>query len=140
MAFDRFYKKLKENDKGCLEWQGYCQSSGHGQIFFNGKLIGTHRLAWLLSNGEIPNGMQVLHKCDNGSCCNPNHLFLGTHADNMKDMCHKGRGNNQKKTHCKNGHEFSFTNTMRNGNGRKCKQCHRIRSLNYHYKKMTEVK
>ena len=76
MAFDRFYKKLKENDKGCLEWQGHRAKTGHGQIYFNGKLIGPHVLTWLLKNGAIPKGMCVCHTCDNPPCCNIEHLFL----------------------------------------------------------------
>ena len=140
MAFDRFYKKLKENHKGCLEWQGHRAKTGHGQIYFNGKLIGPHVLTWLLKNGAIPKGMCVCHTCDNPPCCNIEHLFLDTQSGNMKDMYKKGRSANQKKTHCKYGHEFTEENIIKNGNGRKCKQCHRKRSLSSYYKKIVEVK
>lgn len=51
-----------------------------------------HRVAWQLANGEIPDGLCVLHKCDNPKCCNPSHLFLGTHADNAHDRDNKKRG------------------------------------------------
>ena len=55
-------------------------------------LIETHRAAWLVTFGEIPAGMFVCHRCDNPPCCNPDHLFLGAHRDNMRDMRAKGRG------------------------------------------------
>ena len=76
----------------CLEWQGYVRPNGYG-------MVGTpvegaryaHRVAWLLVNGEIPEGQFVLHRCDNRRCIEPSHLFLGTHTDNMRDMANKGR-------------------------------------------------
>lgn len=52
---------------------------------------GSHRVAWTISHGPIPDGLWVLHRCDNPPCCNPAHLFLGTVSDNNKDMCAKGR-------------------------------------------------
>lgn len=64
---------------------------GHGRISFGGKREGAHRAAWLIKHGEIPKGMHVLHKCDEPSCLNPDHLFLGTQADNMKDKAKKKR-------------------------------------------------
>lgn len=77
---------------GCVIWLGHVGHSGHGQVFFNGKLERTHRVAWIKANGDIPEGVSVLHKCDVASCVNPNHLFLGTQKDNMSDMRLKNRG------------------------------------------------
>lgn len=93
-------KTFKENFKdrcfpitetGCFIWMGYIQKNGYGQVFMNGKLNRAHRASWEIEYGAIPHSMNVLHKCDNPSCVNPAHLFLGTQADNMRDMNNKNR-------------------------------------------------
>lgn len=70
--------------------------AGYGVFGLGGRLnhrnIKAHRFAWVIKNGEIQGGLQVLHKCDNPSCCNVDHLFLGTQKDNMLDMKTKKRG------------------------------------------------
>ena len=79
---------------GCWMWQRSVQRNGYGQIGAGSKRGGmknTHRVAWEVFNGAIPAKMQVLHRCDRKLCCNPGHLFLGTQADNMRDMDAKGR-------------------------------------------------
>lgn len=76
---------------GCLNWIGSKSMNGYGQIKVNGKQIGAHRVAYELAFGEIPQGMSVMHKCDNPSCVNPDHLAIGTPQDNMDDMKNKGR-------------------------------------------------
>jgi len=75
----------------CWEWTGYKDKNGYGQIGINNKIYYTHRIVYELINGSIPSNLSILHHCDNPSCCNPNHLFLGTRADNIKDMVSKGR-------------------------------------------------
>jgi hypothetical protein len=74
----------------CWEWKLSCSDNGYGAVTFQGKRYSTHRLAWILSFGD-PGELFVLHSCDNPPCCNPNHLFLGTHDDNMADSRAKGR-------------------------------------------------
>lgn len=79
---------------GCWIWTRSTCSKGYGQVWYDGKLIRAYRLSWILSNGPIPNGMCVLHRCDTPLCINPQHLFLGTRKDNILDMCKKKRNVN----------------------------------------------
>lgn len=76
-------------ESACWPWTG-SKVSGYGCVGWNGKIRKAHRVAWEITHSECPTG-DVLHTCDNPVCCNPNHLFLGTHADNMSDMVRKGR-------------------------------------------------
>lgn len=80
----------------CWEWLAFCDKDGYGKCNFNRQSKLVHRIVWELINGLIPNGLSVLHKCDNPRCCNPEHLFLGTHLDNNRDMVAKGRNNPSK--------------------------------------------
>lgn len=96
---DRFVDKVKKLSVElvmgigpCWEWQGNCHpTAGYGTIRARGKTAWTHRVSWELYRGPVPAGKMVLHTCDNRRCVRPDHLFLGTHADNMKDMDQKGR-------------------------------------------------
>ena len=74
----------------CWEWI-IVPKCEYGKFWSNGKHVYAHRFSWELVNGEIPDGLFVLHKCDNRSCVNPEHLFLGTCQDNTNDMINKGR-------------------------------------------------
>lgn len=92
---DRFWKFVIIRDNGCWGWSG-SKSRGYGQISTRrGRSPAkAHRVSWFIHNGEpIPNGMSICHTCDNPECTNPEHLFLGTHRDNMMDAHKKGRLN-----------------------------------------------
>lgn len=76
----------------CWEWTGN-KARGYGQIMVGGKVHKAHRLAYFIAHGAFDWSMFVCHTCDNPSCCNPSHLFLGTCSDNFQDMLKKGRAN-----------------------------------------------
>ena len=90
---ERFWLKVHRGD-GCWEWHG-CRLSQEPKrnygIAWNGYDIRAHRYSWELTNGPVPAGMHVLHRCDNPPCVRPDHLFLGTQGDNLRDAVEKGR-------------------------------------------------
>lgn len=133
---ERFFEVLVEMPSGCIEWTRGLDAYGYGQVRLNGTMAKTHRVAWTLTNGSIPDGMCVLHRCDNPPCCNVEHLFLGTLADNSADMVAKGRcrsgANSKSKTHCPAGHPYDETNTYVTPKGKRmCRTCRRAAEARY---------
>ena len=123
---ERFWIKVQKTPE-CWMWTASTDSDGYGQFDHNH----AHRVAWELTYDPIPPGLHVLHRCDNPPCVRPDDLFLGTPADNTRDMVEKGRwrGNGyERKTHCKRGHPFVGANLyLKPRGGRACKECHRAR-------------
>lgn len=138
----RFEAKISpEPTSGCWLWTGSVAGFGYGRIQRGprgGGVVLAHRVSWELYRGPIPVGLCALHRCDQPACVNPDHLFLGTHADNTADKIAKGRlrygaaplearaAQRRAQTHCKRGHELIGSNliqaTARCGY-RGCKKC-----------------
>lgn len=93
MVLERFFSKIEtpDGERGCWLWTGCIGSDGYGRVRRKGKTHSAHRYAYRLFKGEVPEGLCVLHACDEPKCVNPTHLFLGTKKDNSRDMLRKGR-------------------------------------------------
>lgn len=90
----RLWARTEVTESGCRIWLGSTSSSGYGQLRIGGRsapLAATHRLSFQIHRGPIPEGLEVCHTCDNPPCWAPDHLFAGTHTDNLRDMQAKGR-------------------------------------------------
>jgi len=88
---ERFWRRVEPQNGGkCRNWLGTCGSHGYGMVSRNGKNVRTHRVAYELVFGEFNVAFDVLHKCDNPLCCNPEHLYLGTDVENQRDAAQRG--------------------------------------------------
>ena len=87
----RFWEKVRVLDNGCWEWQAVRTRKGYGRFTIHPRKYLAHRVSYAALVGPIAEGLQCQHRCDNPPCCNPLHLFLGTHLDNMAQMRRKNR-------------------------------------------------
>lgn len=115
---DRFWAKVEKTD-GCWSWRGCRNRQGYGLFWYEGRLQVAHRVAWILLRGPIPDGLNVLHRCDTPPCVNAEScLFLGTQRDNMQDKIAKGRrGDSTPKTIRRGDESWSRTHMDRVARG-----------------------
>jgi len=127
MNIDWLERRIIKSDVGCWLWQRGKNNAGYGWATINDRQFLAHRVSWELFKGEIEDSQCVLHKCDVPSCVNPEHLFLGTRADNNKDAANKGR------THHPINNKFHSKLNMEKAN--------QIRSLakSYTHQKLSEM-
>lgn len=138
----RFWDKVRKTDE-CWNWVGCLNDDGYGSIRYENKARKAHRISYLLEYGAFDERLRVLHSCDNPTCVRPDHLFLGTQGDNMRDMVLKGRHGagssnpptfeeynktkRNKRDVCRRGHPFSKENTrikrIKNRWARLCRTC-----------------
>lgn len=124
----RFWMRVDKSDE-CWIWTAGRGDHGYGGLKNDeGRSVSAHRFSYELHHGPIPEGMVVCHRCDNPPCVRPDHLFLGSPADNVQDMFQKGRAVSgwAIRTHCSNGHLYDEDNTRVDKHGhRKCRACAR---------------
>jgi hypothetical protein len=140
---ERFFAKVVQSaGDECWHWTAFCDRRGYGQFSTRDMPSArAHRVSWVIHHGQIPDGMCVLHRCDNPPCVNPAHLFLGTLRDNVHDMMTKGRhvtNGNERKTHCPKGHEYTIENTKSVKGKRYCRECGRA-DVNARYRRSKQA-
>jgi hypothetical protein len=148
-------KRLKDNtiidpNTGCYLWVGYMVENGYGQTSLNYHCYKVHRLSAHIFLGlDLSSNLFVLHKtsCPNKNCWNPEHLYIGTQSDNMKDRVElgnhpKGFKNHLRelKTHCPSGHEYTPENTYTYLGSRTCRICRNHHRAKSREKKKAEIK
>lgn len=122
---ERFLSKvLIGSENECWPWQAYVNPGGYGRIQIQRQSRVAHRISWIVFNGTFDSSLYVCHTCDNPSCVNPNHLFLGTQHDNMQDCFNKKRHPFSKKETCPRGHKYDkvFSNGARG-----CSDCFNVK-------------
>jgi len=139
----RFWNKVVKRTNGCWEWTASIAWNGYGRFKYAGKMALAHRVSYILKYGPVPDGMMVCHTCDNRKCVNPDHLFLGSHQDNMDDMVTKGRGATKDQTRAKNGNAKLSENDVMTIKGRLeqgDKNTHIAKDFGVHHSTISAIK
>lgn len=133
---ERFWSKVSmAGPDECWEWMGSRNTGGYGWFKVGDRATGSHRVAFELTSGPIPDGLLIRHRCDNPPCCNPAHMELGTPADNAADRTERGRHHLAKVTHCKHGHPLSGENLYVTRKGvRQCRECVRAAKRRHYHR------
>jgi hypothetical protein len=139
----RFWLRVEKRSEGeCWNWIGGQTVKGYGVIGTRGRERTTvHRVSWAIHNGRaIPDGMWVLHSCDNRLCVNPGHLRLGTNDDNVRDRVERKRTRTGRRKQCPNGHAKTPENTLVRKSGlHVCRICKQESSRRYYLRNKERV-
>lgn len=144
---ERLKARLVRRPNGCLEWTGHTIRKGYGQILNDAaaiaegrpKQIGTHKAAWEIVHGPVPEGLEIRHKCDNPPCCDVEHLEIGTSQDNADDCQTRQRHYWHGREKCRKGHTFGPEDVNRATGRRQCKQCLRAASRDWKKRQKASV-
>ena len=125
----RLWPRATRTESGCLIWNGAKDADGYGLIRFEGRTTRTHRVAYTLAVGAIPDGHEIDHLCRVHACMEPTHLEPVEHVVNVR----RGRSGEpeRSKTHCSNNHPFDADNTQWYAGRRVCRTCHREKQARY---------
>lgn len=136
---ERFWSKVDcGTDDECWEWKSYKNKDGYGVFRLNDQVENAHRVSYRFECREILDGMDIHHKCQNRVCCNPHHLIQMPRGEHIS-ISKRGVPINHKKTHCKQGHEFTEENTVVGSKGgRKCRYC--VKEYNREYRQTHQEK
>ena len=125
--------RYEVGDGECWLWTGDLFRSGYGRLYDGAKRLRAHRASFVAFVGPIPSGVEVCHRCNNKACVNPEHLYLATHIQNVRDAMADGLIRKFKSATCRNGHQYTPENTrIRPGGARRaCKECQRAHCRAY---------
>lgn len=139
---ERFWRYVDRSGgpTACWPWTGGRNRDGYGSFSIASRYVGAHRYAVTLAGAVLGAGDEVCHRCDNPPCCNPSHLFVGTHADNCRDTAAKGRNPMSARTDCPQGHPYDADNTVIRSGKRCCRLCERARGQTQHAKALQAVR